>query len=108
MKKLKQLINSIQRNVDTWKFYGALIAVGGIATWYTYHYAIQFSDFSLFLLFSVIVFGIEDLRDKHIHKNIDHEEEIKAHGEKFQGNIAYGLSLVARAIVLLSVATLIG
>ncbi|GEM_PF-3031183 len=116
MKKLNQIISWItskfkwlSRNLDTWKFYGLLMSIGGLITWFTYSFSTElrrdtmyFSDFGLILLFIAICVGTYHAFDVFILKDIDTINEIKGHGENSQGNISLGLLLVALAIVILA------
>ena len=58
--KIIQWISSIYNNVERWLFYGLILAVGIAGTWFTYNYAVQFSDYFIVLLFVTIFLAVFD------------------------------------------------
>lgn len=86
----------LYRNISRWLFYSLILAAGIIGTWFTYNYAIKFSDYFIVLLFTLIFFSVFDWFDTYVMKEIDTVKELK------KGNIAYALFLVAVALLVLA------
>ena len=83
-------------------FYLLLLAGGIIGTWFTYNYAIAFSDYAIVLLFTTIFFGVFEWFDTYILKKIDTIDEIK------NGNTAVSQFLIAVALLVLAAAITVG
>jgi hypothetical protein len=98
MKLLKQWTNWLYNNIERWLFYGLILVAGIIGTWFTYNYAVAFSDYFIVLLFVTIFFAVFDWFDNYILKTIDTINEIK------KGNTAVSQFLVAIALLVLAAA----
>lgn len=83
-------------------FYIALLvlSIGGI--WFTYNFAINFSEYAVTLAYTAIIIGLFDLFDSKVLKKVDTIRELK------KGNQAYATFLLAIAVLIHAVATLVG
>lgn len=92
----------IKENLPNIKFYGLLLIAGLVGTYLTYNYWIAFSDYFITLLFVVLFAGLFHWYDVNALKTIDTLDEIK------KGNTAVSQFLIAVALLLLAVATIVG
>lgn len=83
-------------------FYLALLLIALIGTWYTWHFAINFSAIPLTFLYMLIFIGFFELFDTKILTEIDTIHELR------EGNTAVSQFYIAIALVLLAVANIVG
>lgn len=98
IKNIKKVVSWLYSSLDRWLFYGLILLTGIAGTWFTYNYAIAFSDYFIVLLFVTIFFAVFDWFDTYILKSINTIDEIKS------GNTAVSLFLVAIALLVLAAA----
>jgi hypothetical protein len=89
-------------------FYMTLVLVSGVGIWFTYNFAIHFSEFFVTLAYAAIIIGLFDWFDTEVLQGIQTIQELKRKGPQQQGNIAYAIFLLAFAVLIHAVATLVG
>jgi hypothetical protein len=102
IEKIGKQINWLYNNLERWLFYGLILLTGIAGTWFTYNYAVAFSDYFIVLLFVTIFFAIFDWFDTYILKTINTIDEIK------KGNTAVSQFLLAIAVLVLAAAITVG
>lgn len=89
-------------NKNRIRLYAFLIFVAWAGTWYTYRYAIDFSAIPITFLYLMIYLAFFEFYDRKILTEISTVDELK------KGNIAVAIFYLAIAVLLLSVAILVG
>lgn len=106
MKRLVDLLfkpfRLVRKYLSHWVFYGLMIITGIGGVWFTYNYAVHFSDYFIVLIFVVMFLGIFEWFDTFVLKKVDTIKEIK------EGNIAYAIFLLTLAVVILAGAITVG
>lgn len=115
MKLLKRLLNWIAGHwpvnifVKIWGeskerilLYLALLILSVAGTWFTYHYAINFSAIPITFAYMLVFIGFFELFDSKILTEIDTWNEIN------NGNTAVSQFYLAIAVLLLAVANIVG
>jgi hypothetical protein len=103
MKRIKDFFTGLyQKAKGRFLFYIALLLIGWLGIWYTYHYAIEFSSIPITFLYMLIFFGAFELFDTYILTEIDTINEIK------DNNTAVSQLVLAIAVLLHAIASIVG
>lgn len=103
IKKIRNLFTRLYQKIKgRILFYMALLVLGWLGIWYTYHYAIEFSSIPITFLYMLIFLGAFEIFDEKILTEIDTFHEIK------NNNTAVSQLLLAIAVVLHAIASIVG